>query len=127
MHKITISIIDHVGIKAGMDYYSGSLASSLKKQGCKVIVYSNFSGVVGNGIEYKEFFDGHSKHNPLFKLFRLLGATLKAVVNAKIQHSDLVILHLFSASFVMLFLVTIPKIFGMKIAVISHDVFSLAG
>ncbi|MEJ2526793.1 MAG: hypothetical protein P8Y49_01650 [Sulfurovaceae bacterium] len=50
--KCVISIIDHVGRKAGMDYYSGSLAAGLAKIGCDVAVYSNFVGLDTDRVSY---------------------------------------------------------------------------
>lgn len=124
MHKITI--LDHVGVKAGMDYYSSSLAKGMLSQNCKPTVYSNFVGIEAEKIAYRPYFEGHSKKNPLIKLYHLLCATVKASLEAKREKSNLVIVHLFSANIVTLLLVAVPKLFGLKTAVISHDVSSFA-
>ncbi|MDD4950732.1 glycosyltransferase family 4 protein [Sulfuricurvum sp.] len=121
-----IAIIDHVGKKAGMDYYSSSLAKGFITQKCNCTVYSNFVGIDADKIEYKPFFDGHTKANSLIKLFSFLNATIKASFNAKRVNADLVILHLFAANIVTLLFAAIPKLFGLKIAIISHDVSSFA-
>ena len=119
-----IAIIDHVGAKAGMDYYSSSLAKGFAEQGCKVDVYSNFSGIEPTKIAYHSLYEEHAKSHALTKLFRFLTATFKASSNARENKSDLVILHLFSAVPIMAALIMIPKLFGLKTAVISHDVSS---
>jgi len=124
MHKITI--IDHVGTKAGMDYYSSSLAKGMLSQDCKPSVYSNFVGIEAGEIEYRPYFEGHSKKNPVVKLYRLLWATVRSSAEAQKEKSELVIVHLFSANIVTLLLVVIPKLFGLKTAVVSHDVSSFA-
>jgi D-inositol-3-phosphate glycosyltransferase len=122
MNKVTI--IDHVGKKAGMDYYSSSLAKGMLSQGFEPTVYSNFVGIEEGKINYKPYFDGHSKGSTLVKLYHLVRAILKASTEAKRYKSKLVIVHLFSANIVTLLLVAIPKIFSLKTAVISHDVSS---
>lgn len=124
MEQKKIAIFDHVGKKAGMDYYSGSLAKGLQSQGCEPSVYSNFIGIEPDKIKYKVYYEGHSKSNAFAKLFRLIYATVKASFDARRQKTDLVILHLFSANVVTLFLAVIPKLFGLRTAVISHDVSS---
>lgn len=119
-----IAIIDHVGKKAGMDYYTDSLAKGFVENHTKVTIFSNFIGLNQNNVSYKNYFDGHTKDNNFIKLFKFAFATVKASFKAKMESSDLVILHLFSASFLTLLLITIPKIFGLKVAIISHDVSS---
>jgi D-inositol-3-phosphate glycosyltransferase len=123
---MNITIIDHVGEKAGMDYYSSSLAKGMLSQNCKPSVYSNFVGMEAGEIEYRPYFEGHSKKNSVVKLYRLLHATVKASVESKREKSELVIVHLFSANVVTLLLVAIPKLFSLKTAIISHDVSSFA-
>lgn len=107
-----------------MDYYSGSLAKGLVNQGCKTTIYSNFVGIDPNKISYKKFYEGHSKDAIFLKLYRLVHATVKASFYARKAKTNVVILHLFSANAVTLLLVVIPKLFGLKTAVISHDVSS---
>ena len=123
MHK-KISIFDHVGEKAGMDYYSSSLAKGFISQKCSCTIYSNFVGIEPDRICYKMYYTGHTKSNSILKLFSFLIATIKSSFDARKKKSELVIVHLFSANLVTLFLIMIPKLFGLKTAVISHDVSS---
>ncbi|OQK17904.1 hypothetical protein AU255_08595 [Methyloprofundus sedimenti] len=119
-----ISIFDHVGKKAGMDYYSSSLAKGFVNQDCDVSVYSNFVGIEPSIIDYVPVFEGHTLGGSVKKLFKFIRATLQASHDARKKKADLVVLHLFSAVPVMVPLILIPKLFGLKTAVISHDVSS---
>lgn len=125
--NLHIAIFDHVGSKAGMDYYSSSLAKGLQKQGCKTTIYSNYTGIDPDKIDYKVFYEGHSTAHPVIKLYRLVFATVKASFLSKKAKTNLVILHLFYANTLTLLFTFIPKLFGLKIGVISHDVSSFGG
>jgi len=122
--KYAISIIDHVGKKAGMDYYSGSLAAGLAKIGCDVAVYSNFVGLDTDRVGYLKCYDSHSSRGLITKIWTFFSATFKAAKEARKRKSDLVVMHLFSANMVTFLLFLIPKIFRLNIAVIAHDVSS---
>ncbi len=122
--KYAISIIDHVGKKAGMDYYSGSLAAGLAKIGCDVAVYSNFVGLDTDRVSYFKCYDSHSSRGLITKIWTFFSATFKATKEARKRKSDLVVMHLFSANMVTFLLFLIPKIFRLNIAVIAHDVSS---
>ncbi len=119
-----ITIIDHVGAKAGMDYYSSSLAKGFVDQQCNCTVYSNFIGIDSDKIHYNAYYEGRSQRSQLAKLFKFIGATVKSSFDARKNKADLVILHLFSANIATLILVMVPKLFGLKTAVISHDISS---
>lgn len=123
-NKCVVSIIDHVGKKAGMDYYSASLAKSLDKLDCSVFVYSNFTSIDDSKVEYHEYYEEHSDKNLITRLSIFLFAILKSAHKTKKQKSDFVIMHLFSANMVTFLLFLIPKIFRLNIAVIAHDVSS---
>lgn len=121
-----IAIFDHVGKKAGMDCYDISLVQGLLQHGCEATIYSNFIGIDPLAIDYHICYEGHSRGNALLKLYRFVIATCKASFRASKARTDLVVLHLFAANPVSLLLVFIPKLFGLKTAVISHDVSSFA-
>lgn len=120
MHKITI--IDHVGRKAGMDYYSSSLAKGFTNKNAKCIVCSNFIGINSNKINYHNYFDDHSKSNTLIKLLKFLKAMFKSCNLAKKEKSEQVILHLFAANFITLIMIIIPKLFRLNTTIIAHDI-----
>ncbi len=119
-----IAVIDHVGQKAGMNCYDSSLMKGLKQHGCQGTIYSNFIGIDSQTITYRICYEGHSKSNALVKLYRFVRATCLASYRARKEKTDLVILHLFSANAITLLLVSIPKYFGLKTVVISHDISS---
>ncbi|MCK9372281.1 MAG: glycosyltransferase family 4 protein [Sulfuricurvum sp.] len=122
--SVKIAIIDHVGNKAGMDYYDCSLAKGLEKNECETFLFSNFLGRDTDKIKYHSVFEGHTKSNPLKKLFYLLRGVLQASYRAKKYEVDLVILHLFYANAITLILIAVPRLFGLKTLVVSHDVTS---
>jgi D-inositol-3-phosphate glycosyltransferase len=119
-----IAIVDHVGSKAGMDYYSSSLAKGFVESGCECSVFSNFMGIDSESIKYHTFYEGHSKDNPFLKFTKFILATIKSSYISKQRQVDLVIVHLFSANIITLLLLFIPRLFGLKVAVISHDISS---
>jgi len=121
-----IAIIDHVGVKAGMDYYSSSLAKGFVESGCECSVFSNFEGIKAESITYYPFYEGHGV-GKLIKLMRVLKATFQSVSQARKEKADLVIIHVFAANILTLFRVLLPKLFGLKLAVIVHDVSSFVG
>lgn len=119
-----IAIIDHVGNKAGMDYYSSALAKGFVNQKCSCTVYSNFIGIESDRINYKMYYEGHSKTNQFLKLFRFLIATIKSSYQARKEKTDLVVLHLFYSNIITLILVFLPRLFGLKTLVVAHDISS---
>ena len=122
----SISIFDRVGEKAGMDYYDSSLMKGLHQNGCKATIYSNFVGINPENITYKPFYEGQSGSNSLIKLYNLVKATFQSSYDARKKNADLVILHLFSANYNILLMKLISKLFGLRTAIISHDVSSFA-
>lgn len=122
--KKCIAIIDHVGKKAGMDCYSGSLAYGLTGLGCHVMVFSNFSGGSSAGVVYEVVFDDHTTKNVVLKLFSFLKAMLVSSYKSKRCHVNFVILHLFATNWLSLLQIIIPKCFGLRVAVIAHDIAS---
>lgn len=121
-----INIIDHVGSKAGMDYYSDSLAKGFVNNGIDVTVISNFEGHNKDKVKYKNIFENHSKSNSLVKLIRFFTSILKASIFSKRDSSDYLILHIFSTNLITFLLVFIPKLFNLKTIIIAHDISSFA-
>lgn len=119
-----VSIIDHVGQKAGMDCYSGSLAKGFAKLGCRVLVCSNFSGQRNGQVEYKCVFDDHNTKSAPLKFLSFLNSMVLSCYYARKNKVKIVILHLFSTNWLSFIQMSIPKFFGLKLAVIAHDVTS---
>lgn len=121
---MTISIIDHVGSKAGMDYYSDSLAKGFANNNQKVTIFSNFIGINKKNVSYKKYFDNHTSKSNFFKLINFIFAIIKSSFQSKKNSTDFVILHIFTTNLLSLILVAIPKLFGLKTIIISHDISS---
>ncbi len=121
-----VAIFDHVGEKAGMDYYDTSLLKGFLNAGHEGYVFSNFPGSDSGNIHYSTVYEGHSDAGFLVRGLRLLFGTFRAARLARKEKIDLVILHYFSANVEILVLSLIAKLFGLKTAVISHDVSSFA-
>lgn len=117
-----IAIIDPVGSKAGMDYYNSSLANGFNIQGVKSLIFSNYQKK--DGLNYKVLFDEHNDMNKIKKLLRLLAGYLKAAIECRRQKVDYVILHIFSVGILSFITTLIPKIFGLKIVIVVHDISS---
>lgn len=120
-----IAIFDPVGKRAGMHYYSGSLAKALVQNGVKASVYSNFIGVMPNEVTYHKMFTGKSPRYRYQKLFYLLKGGILASIDAKKRGVDMVILHLFSANMATFLFLLMPKLLRLKSVIIAHDVASL--
>ena len=120
----SIGIIDHVGRKSGIDYYSGELAKGFVQNGVEVDIFSNFkiqySGV--KNYEYFPFFI-ENKFKQFFSLFR---AYVKSARKCRQKKISIVIVHLFTAQFFYMIFLILLKLYGIKMIVISHDVESFA-
>lgn len=119
---LKIAIIDPVGSKAGMDYYNSSLANGFNIQGVKSLIFSNYEKK--DGLSYKVLFDEHNDMNKIQKLWKLLTGYLKAAIECRCQKVDYVILHIFSVGTLSFITTLIPKIFGLKIVIVVHDISS---
>jgi glycosyltransferase involved in cell wall biosynthesis len=117
-----ISIIDSVGIKAGLDQYNRSLAKALIARGCQVDVYSNFIDEENSFIQKVfDFFpgSGFQSGNSVIKGF------LTSLRKSSKGNKKIVILHLFHAYWVDYFLILLAKIYKFRICLIVHDIESL--
>lgn len=112
-----VSIIDPVGLKAGMDYFSSHLAKALQKNGLKVFVLSNFE----NGPNYQKCF--HAGFLPFWKkpLYIFAGYALAFFKLWKIG-SDRVVLHCFKTTLTEAFIYKCLAILNIRIHLIVHDV-----
>jgi len=118
-----VCIIDPVGAKAGMDYYDLLLSNGLVENNTKVFLYSNFD-YNENVIHYKKIFFniGVSKIAAITSNF--IGF-FKALIDAKKNKVDWIILHVFRAGMFDLFTFSLVKLMGFKLAAIVHDIESL--
>ena len=102
MKNRIISIIDYTGSKAGMDYYSMSLATGIAKNKIKVYIYSNFKKDKVDGVQTIPVFK-RRLNNIIYKIFDAIYGNLKAALLLKYNKSNYVIMNLFAASYFSLF------------------------
>jgi len=119
-----IGIIDPVGMKAGMDYYSGLLAKAFAKQNITCAIFSNFT-VESNNVRNYPFFIGHSDskikkgHNFFIGFVQVIFACIR------IQCKE-VIVHMFDYGTKELISLSLLKLFRIRTIAIIHDVESFA-
>lgn len=123
MQKLpTLAIIDHVGRKAGMDYFTGNLAQAFAHTGVKVEVYSNFNpGKPG----FQSTFTG--KRDSLWqKASDFYLGHLKALWLIKQAGIKSVLLHSFETGIKEFSIFFLARLVGLRIGIIVHDVESFA-
>ncbi len=119
MKDLKFFIIDPVGIKAGMDYYSLNLGVGLSQTGSGVIV-SNYNKVVNNKLHIDSAF--YKGSNKLFQIINWLFVHIKYVILAIFRRINFVVFHSFSYEFKDYFAIALFKLFRIPIAIILHDV-----
>lgn len=118
-----LAIIDPVGQKAGMDYYDIQLAKGLKKNWIDAEILSNFF-FKSQGIKSENFFKNHEKSSIENKVNSIVGY-IKSLISIKNKGYSIALYHLFSYSWLNLFVYTVSRILGVKVISIIHDVESL--
>jgi len=119
--KKKISILDYAGSKAGMDYYSMSLATGISKNNVEVFIYSNFENSSENFATTVSVFKRYV-NSKISKFFDAIYGNIKAAFLIKENNSEFVIMHLFVASYFSLFQFFILWVFNIKTVTIIHDV-----
>ncbi len=122
--KKLLAIIDHVGCKAGMDYYSNALARSLHNNGVNCLIFSNFRDNNSNTHFFK-FFIGHTS-NRFKKIVNHFFAVVFSVFTCRFKGCKNTIVHIFSYEAKDLFLLYALKLAGINVIAIIHDVEDLA-
>jgi glycosyltransferase involved in cell wall biosynthesis len=123
--KHKVAIIDIVGKKAGMNYYSSLLAKYLtldKKH--KPFIFSNFYNYSYNNIKHFEFFK--TIHKPFFiKPFFLMYGFIKSYHKIKTLHIKNIIFHIFSYNIIIYKTLRKLKKINCNIILIVHDIETL--
>jgi D-inositol-3-phosphate glycosyltransferase len=123
MMKVKVAIIDHVGIKAGMDCYDIALYRALHNHECKAIIYSNFSCNEPGIFKWFRF----KLNEDLFSYVRMLStyrSICRDLAKRNVKHC---ILHGFRFGFAEWMLIRSLKSPSLKIYLIVHDPESLLG
>lgn len=114
-----VAIIDPVGKKAGMDFYSMNLKNTISEGNRHVFLYSNFR--IKGDLSVKNVFRIHS-NGRISKFFNLFKGYKQSFTNIKKNGINIIILHLFSFEIKELLVCAIAKMAGLKIIAIVHDV-----
>tara|TARA_B100001750_G_C15520118_1_gene610858 strand:+ start:1724 stop:2848 length:1125 start_codon:yes stop_codon:yes gene_type:complete len=122
--KNKLAIIDHVGSKAGMNYYDDGLINGFAENNILVYLLSNFISN-NNKCKSKKYFPRFISNN-ILKFLLLLLAFLRSFLFCKRERIDFVIMHVFNTKFFYFLIFVFSKILRIKIIVIAHDIFSLA-
>lgn len=118
----SIVIIDHTGVKSGMDKYTMAFAQGFSNIGVRATIFSNFHAVKNSqAISVQNIFE-ESRSNLIRRLsLRLYGYILAAVRSR--GHSDAIFIHLFELTFISFFQhFLVYLINGKKIFTIYHDI-----
>lgn len=123
MKNKTIAIIDHVGCKAGMDSYSGSLAKGFLQNKVACFLFSNFKVEGANNY----LFFRKKKGSKLSSVLNQIIPFWKAGKICSKENVTECIVHIFSYEIKDVIALKILRFFGLKIISIVHDVEQLAG
>lgn len=123
MKNRSVFIIDPVGVKAGMDFYSMKLGEGLSTQ-FRVIVFSNYSQKISDRLIVKHcFYEGV---NIITKIVNWFIMHLLIAIRAKLMNCRRVIFHGFSYGLKDLFGIICFKTFRIPVTIILHDISNFA-
>ncbi|HEX4886964.1 MAG TPA: glycosyltransferase family 4 protein [Luteibaculaceae bacterium] len=121
----SLAIIDHVGTKAGMDYYTSNLAEALAELGLFTEVYSNFA--LEGKAKYNVTFPTEKKSNTFQKARGFIAGHFWAILAIVRNRQRLVLLHSFETGLKEFVIFGVLKLLGRKIHIILHDVEGFTG
>ena len=119
-----IGIIDHVGKKAGIDYYSLELAKGFVRQGVEVTICSNYTSE-HDKITTHSYFPFFIK-SKILQFLALLVSFVRSAITCRREGANKIIVHLFTTQFFFTSFLVFLRIMGLKLIIISHDVESFA-
>jgi glycosyltransferase involved in cell wall biosynthesis len=122
-----IAIIDHVGSKAGIDYYSLELLQGLQFLDCEGYYYSNELSAGYDEIQKVKVFEKFTPNGALAKIKDYFKGYLCAFKACKKEGINKVILHSFAFGPKELYSILMAKLFRLQITLIVHDISTLAG
>jgi len=116
-----IGVIDHVGIKSGMDCYDLGLLRGLGDQGIRTYLFSNISSEKFSNPKTYHFFESQKRSN-FRSLINFVWAHLCSYVMCRVLGVQTVILHLFSTTRKEWLQYRLARLFGLQVITIVHDV-----
>lgn len=119
MNTSFLGIIDHVGAKAGMDYFTGNLAEALAGQGVETIVCSNFSKK--GKATYQTTFSGN-RTSIWQKATDFYFGHFKSFLTLKRKGVKSLLFHSFETGIKEFSIFILAKLLGFRSSVIVHDV-----
>ena len=120
-----LAIVDHVGTKAGMDYYSLQLRAALQNCGGDVRLYSNFRDAIVRDRVTKTF--PNLARTPLNTFVSVSFGFLYAAIRCLFENRKVVLTHFFSSSFFDVICIGMLWLCRRRIFLIVHDPESLEG
>lgn len=116
-----ITIIDHVGTKAGIDFYSLSLLEALAKNNTRVSYYGNARHIKSEIVITKTFYFQSSSYT-ILKAFGFFYGYSSALIHCILKSERNILIHSFSYTFKDFWLVLLLIIGNRNIHTIAHDV-----
>lgn len=116
-----LAIVDHVGIKSGMDCYNIGLLNGLDSKGIETYLFSNIDEVSNSEVKAYNFFEA-SKKSTITSLINFTYAHIKSFLWCKKLGINTIIIHLFSTYYKEFFQYHLAKLFGLEVITIVHDV-----
>ncbi|MFM9986429.1 MAG: glycosyltransferase family 4 protein [Flavobacteriales bacterium] len=120
-----IALIDYVGSKSGMDFYSLELLKALQNKGYTCSCFSNFEDPTEGKVRIERTFKTHTPDPVLPRIFDFCYGYWKATWRAKRNRSSAVIHHYYGAELKELFALGLSFILRLRIVLIVHDVSAL--
>ena len=118
------TLLDYVGRKAGMDYFSLRLHQGLQKAGIDNTLYSNFSYPGDSAIVQAFAFEDQPKRSFRSQI-RYLQGMLQTWSGMIVRQSEHFFFHFFKAGYRELLVLMMARCLGQKIHLLVHDVQSL--
>jgi len=125
-NNMKISIIDHVGVKSGMNYYTKSLADGLHANKAEVFVYSNFNDESHSKVIYNKYFTAN-RGGRISTGLNLFKSVLKSVLSCKKNNIENMIINVFTADIFTFVFAALGKIFSKRLIIIVHDIETFKG
>jgi D-inositol-3-phosphate glycosyltransferase len=116
-----ITIIDHVGTKAGIDFYSLALLESLALNNTRVSYYSNFKHDISSVPTIKTFYFQSSSNN-ILKALGFFHGYISALLFCIIKKERNILIHSFSYTYKDFWLILLLLLGNRKVLTIAHDV-----